>query len=124
MATVDGKAIVGLSKIKHGSDMQHVEFLLERGEQIALAYTGLRDSVILTSKKLIAIDVKGMTGKKIEYLCIPYSKVTAYAVETAGKLDLDCELKIWAPSIGMLHLGFVKGTDVKEIATFFIQKVS
>jgi hypothetical protein len=44
------------------------------------------------------VDVQGMTGKKIEYLSIPYSKITKFSIETSGRFDLDAELKIWVGS--------------------------
>ena len=47
---------------------------------------------------LIIVDVQGMTGKKIEYLSIPYSKITKFSIETSGRFDLDAELKIWIGS--------------------------
>jgi hypothetical protein len=42
--------------------------------------------------------VQGMTGRKIEYLSIPYNKITKFSIETAGRFDLDAELKIWVGS--------------------------
>ena len=39
-----------------------------------------------------------MTGRKIEYLSIPYNKITKFSIETAGRFDLDAELKIWVGS--------------------------
>ena len=36
-----------------------------------------------------------MTGKKVEYHSIPYKSVTHFSVETAGRFDMDAELKIW-----------------------------
>lgn len=47
---------------------------------------------------MIIVDVQGMTGKKIEYLSIPYSKITKFSIETSGRFDLDAELKIWIGS--------------------------
>ena len=48
--------------------------------------------------RLILVNVQGLTGSKIDYLSIPYSKVTKFSVETAGTFDLDAELKIWVGS--------------------------
>lgn len=69
--------------------------LLAANENIDKAYKLIRDMFIFTNRRLILIDVQGMTGKKIEYHSIPYSKITQFAVETAGHFDLDAELKIW-----------------------------
>ena len=72
--------------------------LLIQGEQIEVGFNVFRDTFIFTNKRLILVDVQGITGKKIEYLTIPYSKVTRFSVESAGHLDLDGELKIWIAS--------------------------
>ena len=36
-----------------------------------------------------------MTGRKVEYLSIPYKSIASFSVETAGNFDLDAEMKIW-----------------------------
>ena len=53
-----------------------------------------------------------MTGKKIEYLSIPYSKITKFSIETSGRFDLDAELKIWV------------GSDTSPIQKKFNKKVN
>ena len=72
--------------------------LLAEGETIEVGFAVFRDTFIFTDKRLIIVDVQGMTGKKIEYLSIPYSKITKFSIETSGRFDLDAELKIWVGS--------------------------
>ena len=72
--------------------------LLAEGETIEVGFAVFRDTVIFTDKRLMIVDVQGMTGKKIEYLSIPYSKITKFSIETSGRFDLDAELKIWVGS--------------------------
>ena len=43
---------------------------------------------IFTNKRLILIDVQGLTGKKQEYRSIPYSKITQFSIETIGHFDV------------------------------------
>jgi hypothetical protein len=69
--------------------------LLTESEQIKKAFKLVRDLIIFTDKRLILADKQGVTGKKIEYHSIPYRSITHFAIETAGHLDLDAELKIW-----------------------------
>lgn len=64
-------------------------------ESIEVAFKTIRDVIILTDHRIIFVDVKGMTGKRKEYVSIPYSKITKFAFETAGHFDRDCELYIW-----------------------------
>lgn len=69
--------------------------ILAPGENIEKAYKLIRDMFIFTGKRLILIDVQGVTGKKVEYHSIPYRSITHFSIETAGNFDLDAELKIW-----------------------------
>jgi hypothetical protein len=63
--------------------------ILVQGEEIVSAYKGMRDFVVFTSKRPIAVNVQGMTGKKRDFTSLPYSKVQAYSIETAGTFDLN-----------------------------------
>ena len=72
--------------------------LLSENETIEVGFNVFRDKFIFTNKRLILVDVQGMTGSKIEYLSIPYSKITKYSIETTGSFDLDAELKLWIGS--------------------------
>lgn len=72
--------------------------LLAEGENIEVGFKLIRDTFIFTNKRLIVVDVQGMTGRKREYLSVPYSKITKFSIETAGHFDLDAELKIWVGS--------------------------
>ncbi|WP_040215235.1 PH domain-containing protein [Clostridium polynesiense] len=69
--------------------------LLYPGEIVEKAYLLIRDMFIFTNKRLILVDVQGMTGKKIEYHSILYRSITHFTIETSGHFDLDAELKIW-----------------------------
>lgn len=73
---------------------------LASGERIEHAYRLIRDLFIFTDKRLIFVDVQGLTGKKTEYLSIPYKSITHFSIETAGHFDLDAELKIWISGMG------------------------
>ncbi|MGD1704429.1 PH domain-containing protein [Dapis sp. BLCC M229] len=72
--------------------------ILVDGEKIEKAYQIIRDMFVFTNKRLILVDKQGVTGHKIEFLSIPYSKITKFSKESAGHFDLDAELKIWVGS--------------------------
>lgn len=72
--------------------------ILIDSESIDKAFRLIRDLIIFTDKRLILIDKQGMTGKKVEYLSIPYKSISRFTVETTGHFDLDAELKIWISS--------------------------
>jgi hypothetical protein len=69
--------------------------ILCENEQILEAFEVIRDKWIFTNKRLILLDIQGLTGKKREYLSIPYRSINYFRVETAGTLDDDCEISIW-----------------------------
>lgn len=89
-------AVLGnASEVKIEDVQKDFARLLAPNEQIEKAYKLIRDMFVFTDKRLILMDVQGMTGKKIEYHFIPYRSVTHFSIETAGTFDLDAELKIW-----------------------------
>jgi hypothetical protein len=69
--------------------------ILAEGENVEKAYQVFRDAFLFTSKRLILVDVQGLTSNKVEYHSFPYRNITHFSVETAGRFDLDAELKIW-----------------------------
>lgn len=84
-------------------------------EQILQTFQGIRDGVVFTNMRIIVINVQGITGKKKDYTSLPYSKVQAFSVETAGVLDLDSELELWFSGLGRVKLEFVSRADVTSI---------
>jgi hypothetical protein len=83
------------------------------GEQIEAAFKIFRDKWIFTNKRLIMLDVQGMSGSKKEYHTIPYKSITHFLVETAGSFDGDCEIEIWVSgSAAPLKKELKKGIDV------------
>lgn len=69
-------------------------YILGNNEQIEVSYKLVRDMIIFTNRRLIFVDLQGITGRKVEVKSIPYRSITQFAVETAGHLDFDAELKI------------------------------
>lgn len=67
-------------------------------ETIETAFKIFRDKWVFTNRRLIILDVQGLTGKKKEYHSIPYKSITQFLVETAGNFDADSEIKIWISS--------------------------
>ncbi len=89
-----------------------IEPLLVEGEEILVAYKGMRDYVSFTSKRIIAVNVQGITGKKKDFTSLPYAKIQAFSVETAGTFDLDAELELWFSGLGKVKFEFKGKTDV------------
>ncbi|HEX8426503.1 PH domain-containing protein [Hymenobacter sp.] len=74
---------------------QDLAQVLTAGERVEKSYAVLRDLIVFTTKRLILVDKQGVTGKKREYLSIPYRSVERFSMETTGHFDLESELKIW-----------------------------
>ncbi|HKK65269.1 MAG TPA: PH domain-containing protein [Clostridia bacterium] len=69
--------------------------LFTEGEEAELGFKLVRDVFIFTNRRLILVDVQGLTGKKTSYLSVGYKSISRFSLETSGHLDLDAELKIW-----------------------------
>ena len=93
------------------------------GEQIIQSFRGIRDGVVFTNKRIFAINVQGITGKKKDITSMPYSKIQAFSVETAGVLDLDSELELWFSGMGKVQFEFVARANVADICRMISEKV-
>lgn len=74
-----------------------------------------RDVALFTDKKILICDKQGITGKKVEYYAIPYSKIVTYAIETAGRFDLDAEIKLVLTGGVEVELNFIKDKRMEEL---------
>jgi len=83
------------------------EPLLTNDEYVEKAYKLVRDLFIFTNKRLILIDKQGLTGKRVEYLSIPYKSISYFSVQSAGNFDLNSELFI-----------FLSGRETPIVKTF------
>lgn len=99
--------------------------LLTAGEQIELGFTLLRDVFMFTDKRLILIDIQGITGSKREYLSLPYKNISRFSLETAETFDLDAELKIWISSENSPTVSkrFNKSIDIYGVQRYLAEKV-
>ncbi|NRF37621.1 PH domain-containing protein [Pedobacter foliorum] len=91
--------------------------LLTDREEIEMGFKLIRDTFIFTNKRLIIVDVQGLTGSKTEYVSIAYKAISRFSVETAGTFDLDAELKIWISSepTPSIRKKFNKSVNVFEV---------
>ena len=84
-------------------------------EQILQTFQGIRDGVVFTNMRIIVINVQGITGKKKDFTSLPYSKIQAFSVETAGVIDLDSELELWFSGLGRVKLEFISRADIASL---------
>lgn len=89
------------------------KFLIE-GEAIFAAFKTVRDQLVFTSKRIIAANVQGLTGSKVDYTSIPYNKIQAFSVESSGTFDRDCEIEIYVSSLGKVRFEIKGDFDLIE----------
>lgn len=90
--------------------------ILAQGEEISVAYKLIRDYIILTPKRIIFINVQGITGKKIEICSYPYRSIIGFSIQTAGVMDLNAELFITVANSSVpLKYTFDKNVNIYEV---------
>lgn len=97
--------------------------ILVNGENIIFTFKGMRDGVVFTDKRIIAINVQGITGTKKDFTSLPYSKIQAFSVESAGVFDMDSELELWFSGLGKVKFDFSKNANVSAICRMISQQV-
>ncbi len=108
-------AYVKLRKVGNGDVGKNLEALLIPGEGIIGVYKGVRDYVVFTDKRVIAVNVQGLTGKKQDFTSLPYSKISVFSIETSGMFDLDSELELYFSGVGRVRFEFTGMSDIVKI---------
>jgi hypothetical protein len=98
------------------------KFLIE-GEEIFAAFKTVRDQLVFTTKRIIAANVQGMTGSKVDYTSIPYNKIQAFSVESSGTFDIDCEIEVFISAVGRARFEIKGNFDVVEFNQILSQQV-
>jgi hypothetical protein len=108
------------------------ELLLDE-EKVLRAFQSGRDIDVYTTRRLIQIDTKGLTGKRVNYRSIPFKEVRGFEFETAGHLDRDAEIYLYTdiadvrmerfprlvPCLRTKQSLLVKNIDIYEIGKLF-----
>jgi len=101
---------------KDDSYANKVKPLLITNESIIDSYKAMRDGVVFTDKRIIALNVQGVSGSKKDFTSIPYKNIQTYSVETSGTFDMDSELEIYISSIGRIKFEFKANSKIIEIS--------
>ena len=110
-----------LKKVDNAKFNDDILPLLISGEEILGAYQDIRDYVVFTDKRIISVNVQGLTGKKKDFTSMPYSKITVFSVETAGTFDLDSELELYFSGVGKVKFEFKGSADIVKIGQMISQ---
>ncbi len=115
MIAFNNTAFIKLHMVNAETVSSLIDPILTEDEFILSSYKGIRDGVVFTNKRIIAINVQGITGKKKDFTSMPYSKIQVYSVETSGVFDLDSELELWFSGVGKVKFEFTSNSNVSEI---------
>lgn len=123
MIDFNNKAVFKLKKTKGFTNEKLVSPLLVPGETFIGEYQSMRDFVVFTDKRIISVNVQGITGSKKDFSSLPYAKIQAFSVETSGTFDLDSELEIYFSGLGKVKFEFTGASDIVEIGRLISEKV-
>ncbi len=105
-----------LFKLKQSNvNLSEVSQLLVPGEQVISTYVTIRDYVVFTDRRIISVNVQGVTGKKKDFTSLPYSKIQVFSVETSGVLDMDSELDMFFAGLGKVRFEFTGQSNIQQI---------
>ena len=114
-------ALMGNASTANKEDVtEELSKVLVDGEEVDVAFRLVRDLIVFTDKRLLMVDKQGITGKKAEYHSIPYKSISHFSIETAGRFDMDAELKIW---ISGAQLPAIEKLFRKDDSIYDIQKL-
>lgn len=110
-------SVFNLKQIEKEEINKNVFALLLDGEEIISGYKTIRDQVVFTTKRIITVDVQGVTGKRQELFTLPYSKIQYFGVQTVGFAELipDAELALFFSNGNKAVFEFKGHCDILEI---------
>ena len=101
-----------------------VNGLLIDGEAVEMAFQTVRDQLLFTNKRIIAIDIQGITGKRKSYSSMPYSKIQYFSIQTPGfELVPDSELFLMFTNSFTAKFEFKGNVDIGKIGRMISQYV-
>lgn len=112
MIDFNNASFMKLKEVSVNEGEKLVAPMLVDGETILYAFKTVRDMVLFTNKRIISINVQGITGSKKDFTSMPYSKIQVFSVETAGTFDLDSELTLWFSGVGKVKFEFKSSFDI------------
>lgn len=117
MINFNKDSIWNLSPISLDKVRSEVNGLLISGETAVMAFKTVRDQLVFTNKRIISIDVQGITGKRKSFTSMPYSKIQFFSVQTPGFMELvpDSELYLMFSNGFSATFEFKGQADIGEI---------
>lgn len=117
MINFNKNSIFNLKPIDVTSVRNEVSSFLIEGEEIIDAFKTVRDQVVFTNKRIISIDVQGITGKRKSFSTLPYSTIQFFEIQTQGFMEIfpDTELFIQYANGFTAQFEFKGNVDICKI---------
>lgn len=112
MINFNQDSVFNLKEVDNSLARDEINNFLIDGEEVISVFKTIRDQIIFTNKRIISINVQGITGKKKSYSSMPYSKIQYFTVQTPGFIELFADSEL-----------FIKFTDGFEASFEFKAKV-
>ncbi len=118
-------SVFNLKPISADAVRSEVDGLLIAGEQIEFAFQTVRDQLVFTNKRIISIDVQGITGKRKSFATMPYSKIQYFSIQTPGFMELfpDSELFVMFTNGFTAKFEFKGAVDIGKIGRMLSEYV-
>ena len=118
-------SVFNLKPIQLSEVRKDVSALFIQGEQPVMAFQTIRDQLVFTNKRIIAIDVQGITGKRVSFASMPYSKIQFFSVQTQGFMEIfpDSELMLSFTNGFHAKFEFKGNVDIAQIGRMISEYV-
>ena len=115
MINISKDSVFNLKPISFSDVREEVRALLLDDEKMVAAFKTVRDQLVFTTKRIISVDVQGITGTRKSFTSLPYSKVQFYSIQTPGFMEFvsDSELELVFAS------GFTAHFEIKGNCNIF-----
>ena len=118
-------SVFNLKPISNDEVRGEVDGLLIADEKVEFAFKTIRDQLVFTNKRIISIDVQGITGKRKSFATMPYSKIQYFSIQTPGVRELfpDSELFVMFTNGFTAKFEFKGAVDIGKIGRMLSEYV-
>lgn len=116
MIDFENGSVFKLHLVESSSIEREIEAQLVADEEIVGIFKSVRDHIVFTTRRVIAVNVQGVTGKKRSFTTLPYANIQSFSVETSGVFDIDSELELYYSGLGSVRFEFTGRSNVAEIS--------
>ena len=118
-------SVFNLKPISNDEVRGEVDGLLIADEKVEFAFKTIRDQLVFTNKRIISIDVQGITGKRKSFATMPYSNIQYFSIQTPGFMELfpDSELFVMFTNGFTAKFEFKGAVDIGKIGRMLSEYV-